>query len=452
LRLPRESFTPEQLKAVVGLLAGPGLIRELEFGDFVLLQPEWINKYAGAVTRSIRDRVDDMGAIEEDTILKADLKFESMTRLPRTEEEIVLLAMRQILVQYGICFAEKTDSGTQLIFPSLYRQEQPELAGHPPVLVSYRVEGNLKEIYATLIVHLYYSKIVVNAGFWLFAADFKTSGDGKRLGLRMTPGQEAAGEIGIYFDALIDINTKVAFLRYVDEHLKAKAVKIERIRHYVCDHCGSSAEPASVRKRLGDGKNDIICSACETNRITFRDAIETRFESVEVKEHVRQLDQRTQAALDRESQELILVGEVMAVAGRAGQFFRPTPNSDHGVDGEIEFKNPRGQSSGKQIYVVLKAGDSYLRKRKADGDEVFGTKEERWAEKWQRLDHDVWLIMQTSIAGIRWMNATDSLRTRNSGHDPAKSLIFDAAEFNEVALLRLRDELVGMPKSGSRSG
>src|SRR5262249_47943538 len=33
LRLPKESFTPEELKAVVGLLAGPGLIRELEFGD-----------------------------------------------------------------------------------------------------------------------------------------------------------------------------------------------------------------------------------------------------------------------------------------------------------------------------------------------------------------------------------------------------------------------------------
>ena len=231
LRLPMESFTPEELKAVVGLLAGPGLIRELEFGDFVLLQPEWINRYAGAVSRSIRDRVDDMGAIEEDKILNAELKFESMKRLPRAEEEIVLLAMRQILVQYGICFAEKTDRGTQLIFPSLYRQEQPEHPGHPPVLVSYRVEGNLKEIYATLIAHVYYSKIVENAGFWLFAADFKTAGDGKRLGLKMVPGQEAAGEFGIYFDPLIDINTKVAFLRYVDEHLKVKALKVERTRH-----------------------------------------------------------------------------------------------------------------------------------------------------------------------------------------------------------------------------
>jgi WD40 repeat protein/GTPase SAR1 family protein len=442
LRLPSESFTPEQLRAVVGLLAGPGLIRELEFGDFVLLQPEWINRYAAAVTRSIRDRVDDMGTIEEEKILKADLKFESMERLPPSQEEIVLLAMRQILVQYGICFAEKTDGGTQLIFPSLYKQERPQQPDHPPLLVSYRVEGNLKEIYATLIAHLYYSKIVENAGFWFLAADFKTAGDGRRLGLKMTPRQEANGEIGIYFDRLIDINTKVAFLRYVDEHLKIKALKIERTRHYVCEECGSPAESATVQRRLADMKSDIICSGCEKNRIVFHDAIEQRFESPEVKEQVRQLDRLTQAALDNESKELILVGEVFSVAGRAGQIFRPTPNSDHGVDGEIEFKNPRGQASGKKIYVQLKSGDSYLRKRKADDVELFEIKKERWAEYWQSLAYDVWLIIRTSDGRIRGMNATDYLRNNASEDEPVKHIVFEAVKFDEVMLLRLRDELV----------
>jgi GTPase SAR1 family protein len=450
LRLPRESFTPEQLKAVVSLLAGPGLIRELEFGDFVLLQPEWINRYAGAVTRSIRDRVDDMGAIEEEKILKADLKFENMKRLPQAQEEIVLLAMRQILVHYGICFAEKTEGGTHLIFPSLYKQEQPAHPGHPPLLVSYRVEGNLKEIYATLIAHLYYSKIVENAGFWLFAADFRSAGDGRRLGLKMTPRQEAVGDIAIYFDPLIDINTKVAFLRYVDGHLKVKALKIERTRHYICDKCGSPAEPASVHKRLADNQIDIICSACEKNRIVFRDAIETRFESAEVKEQIRQIDRRTQAALDNESKELILVGEVFAVAGRAGQIFRPTPNSDHGVDGEIEFKNQRGQASGMKVYVQLKSGDSYLRHLKGDGAEVFDIKKERWAEYWQSLAYDLWLIIRSSDGRIRWMNATNYLRKNTSGEAPVKRIVFDAVEFDEVALLRVRDELFATSKSGSR--
>jgi small GTP-binding protein len=442
LRLPGESFTAAELRAVVGLLAGPGLIRELEFGDFVLLQPEWINKYAAAVTRSIRDRVDDMGAIDEEKILNADLKFENMERLPRTQEEIVLLAMRQTLVQYGICFAEKTDQGTQLIFPSLFKQERPENPGHPPLLVTYRVEGSLKEIYATLIAHLYYSRIVENAGFWLFAADFKTPGDGKRLGLKMTIRQEATGEIGIYFDPTIDINTKVAFLRYVHEHLNLKALKIERTRHYVCDQCGSVAHPTSVQRRLSDKKTDILCNGCDKNRMPFRDVIEERFDSAEVKEEVRQIGQRSQQALDNESKELILVGEVFAVAGRAGQIFRPTPNSDHGVDGEIEFKNRLGQASGKKLYMQLKSGDTYLRERKKDGAEIFDIKKERWAEYWQSLAYAVMLVIRTSDGRIRWMNATAYLRKSASADKPVKQIVFEGADFNETALLQMRDELL----------
>lgn len=38
MRLPDEAFTHEELKAVVGLLAGPGHVWQLEFGQFVLLQ------------------------------------------------------------------------------------------------------------------------------------------------------------------------------------------------------------------------------------------------------------------------------------------------------------------------------------------------------------------------------------------------------------------------------
>ncbi len=55
-------FKDEELKAVVGLLAGPGAVKELEFGSRVLLQPERINAYAQAVIQTLRadehERVD----------------------------------------------------------------------------------------------------------------------------------------------------------------------------------------------------------------------------------------------------------------------------------------------------------------------------------------------------------------------------------------------------------
>ena len=57
MRLPDDPFTYEELKAVVGLLAGPGHVWQLEFGQFGLLHPERINSYAAAVGRTVRSHL-----------------------------------------------------------------------------------------------------------------------------------------------------------------------------------------------------------------------------------------------------------------------------------------------------------------------------------------------------------------------------------------------------------
>ena len=61
------------------------------------------------------------------------------------------------------------------------------------------------------------------------------------------------------------------------------------------------------------------------------------------------------------------------ILAEAGQIYRGYRNSDHGIDGEIEFKDDQGRASGKRLYVQLKSGDSYLKKRQRDGAEVFFT-------------------------------------------------------------------------------
>ncbi len=56
--LPEDPFTEAELRTTVGLLAGQGLLQILAFGDFVLLQPEYINKYASIVVRCARESTD----------------------------------------------------------------------------------------------------------------------------------------------------------------------------------------------------------------------------------------------------------------------------------------------------------------------------------------------------------------------------------------------------------
>ena len=164
-----EAFTVEELRAVVGLLAGPGLVRKLEFGDIVMLQPEWINKYAAAVIRSVRAHVGDIGVIDEARVLMGDLNYTmdvvrreadgdkaikvEMQRLDPPNEAIVLRAMHQMFVDHGLCVREELeDDGRKLILPSYFKLELPGDPGHPPILVNYEFDGNADEVYATLVV------------------------------------------------------------------------------------------------------------------------------------------------------------------------------------------------------------------------------------------------------------------------------------------------------------
>ena len=91
------------------------------------------------------------------------------------------------------------------------------------------------------------------------------------------------------------------------------------------------------------------------------------------------MQEQAQAVFDSESKELILVGHSYVIAGEAGQIYRQYTNSDHGIDGEIEFKNSKGEAASTLLYIQLKPGDSYLTTRK-DGREIFTIKSQRHVE------------------------------------------------------------------------
>jgi len=119
LRLSGEfkRFADEELRPVLTLLAGPGVVWELVFGSWVLLQPERINAYAQAVIRTLQADEHQRGCLMEERVLKGDLAYESsMPRLAGDEERFVLLAMHQTLVERGLCLRQPTDKGNLLVF------------------------------------------------------------------------------------------------------------------------------------------------------------------------------------------------------------------------------------------------------------------------------------------------------------------------------------------------
>jgi small GTP-binding protein len=447
LRLSSEvtRFTDEELKAVVSLLAGPGVVWELKFGSWVLLQPERINAYAQAVIQTMRADEHERGCLPEERVLDGDLTYHSsMARLQADEERFVLLAMHQTLVERGLCLREHTDKGTLLIFPSYYRRERPELVGHPAVLVSYRFNGFLDDVYATLVVRLHHTKPFQQDELWRYAADFVTT-TGKRLllGVKLTRRAEGAGELEVYFDPAISTEEKIIFSRYVHEHLLQNAKDVVRLRHYVCPHCFTPVGNREVAmKKLEEGKKDILCVNCE-KRVPLWDLMEELFASPSTKQRVRELEGQSAVVLDNESKERALVGEVISTVALAAQLCREFSVSDHGIDMEIEFKSDAGEATGQKVYLQLKSGDSHLSKRSHDGAEIFIIKKERHARYWMNQRFPVLLVIRNSEGEIRWMEVRDWLR-RSSGYGkkPVKHIVFSGERFDVMSVRRWRDYML----------
>ncbi|MBD0361831.1 MAG: DUF4365 domain-containing protein, partial [Coleofasciculus sp. C3-bin4] len=177
----------------------------------------------------------------------------------------------------------------------------------------------------------------------------------------------------------------------------------------------------AVKFQIEQGRSKIPCLYCYGD-IPLIDLIEETFgKNDEFLAKVRQLDEQINENLDNASKETILKGEVMTLVGKAGQIFRPIPNDDWGIDGEIEFKNNKGQASGDRIYVQLKSGGSYLRTNK-NGVSTFYISDERHIEYWLSQEYDVYLIVRDTDEKSYWMNITKYLK--KCGDPKPRTIIF----------------------------
>ncbi len=449
LTLSDLTFTHAELSTVVGHLAAPGLVWHLDFGDFILLQPEKINCYASAVIRTLRDADNDLGIIGEDDVEAGRLNYKGMERLAASDEQIVLQAMHQTFIKRGLCIQQKTEGGTQLVFPAFFGAERPEDPDSPPLLATYAFSGFLDDVYATLVVRLHHVSALTKHSLWKDYAQF-TVASGAQVAVQLKRGKEGRGSLLVHCDPSTPEDDKVLFNRYVHEHVEDKGEKTQRTRHYVCTACGRVyKDDEETREVLAeDGEHAAV--ACTSRKckaqIPLWDAVERKFASQEFKNRVRLLREASQIAIDNESRELILEGHAKAIAGEAGQIYRALSNSDHGIDGEIEFKDYSGNASGQRLYLQLKSGDAHLRNRQRDKTEVFDIRKPRWADYWIAQAYPVMLVVRTSDKRIRWFNASAYLqKKKDAGEWPVKQIIFEAEDFSPLNIIQKRRDILGPP-------
>jgi GTPase SAR1 family protein/DNA-directed RNA polymerase subunit RPC12/RpoP len=436
-----EKFVESDLRTAVTLLANHGLARPLKFGDLVLLRPDLINGYAGAVIRAARAHTDEIGCVLEADIYRPDFDFTGVDRLKnRPDEELLLRALVQTFLDHSLCIAEDTPHGRHLVFPSQYRREK-DTPKHPDIFVSYTFGGEWQTVWTTLVVRLWYSQEFAHRELWRNAAEF-ASAKGHTLGLLIEKEADGAATISLYFDVEVPDELKVLFIEYVHRHLARYACDVARDRRYVCAGCKRPFKDLDlIRELLAEKQTTIVCQKCRTE-VELIDFIEQRLKSDPVARKILAMDEKTTRAIDTQALEQILIGHMMAIAGEANQIFRPVTMFDHGIDGEVEFKDNDGKASGKRIYIQLKSGNSYLRTRKGDGSEVFDVTNDRHLEYWISQPVDVYLVIRQKdeMSGdgtIRWMNVTRYLKNRKD--KKSRQILFVGEKLDMEAVWKARD-------------
>jgi hypothetical protein len=407
----------------------------------VLLRPDMLNGYAGAIIRAARAHTDEIGCVLEANIYKPDFDFTGVERLKhRPDEELLLRAMVQTFLDASLCIAEDTAQGRHLVFPSQYRREK-DTPKDPAIFVSYKFSGEWQTVWTTLVVRLWYSQEFAQRELWRNAAEF-ASAKGHTLGLLIKKTGDGDATISLYFDIEVPDELKVLFIEYVHRHLAKYAYDVTRDRRYVCPECANPVKDLdAVRKRLNARKDFITCQTCD-EKVPLIDFIEQRLKSDPVALKILTMDETTTRELDTQALEQILIGHMMAIAGEANQIFRDKTKFDYGIDGELEFKDNDGNPSGKMVYVQLKSGNSYLRTRKGDGNEIFDVKNDRHLEYWINQPVDVYLVIRQKDemrgdATIRWMNVTHYLKSRKDKE--SRQIIFEGEKLDMEAVWRLRD-------------
>lgn len=456
--LDEPRFSDATLQAVIGLLDGPGVAKQLDYGTYVLLAPEWINVYAQAVLRTLRSAEHELGALPLRSIAEGRLIYQSIgrdgqtietTRLPAAEERVVLGEMERLLRERGLCLVQ----GDKLVFPSHCGRDRPIVAEHPSVFVSYAVRGYLDDLYATLVVKLAGCEAFELHEVWRDSADFVTLTARRHMGVKLVRQSAVEGEISVYFGEGVSSEEQVIFAQYIHSHLQQAGETSQRLRHYVCPHCNEPKENsrALMKRLLVRGEvADTECDACG-ERFELWDDMERKFASPMLRAQIEAMQDAYAAQLDVRRKNKLLVLEVMARLTNADQkCFEVPGNEDEGTELQVELTDEQGEGSGRRLHLYLKAGNGHLVRRK-DGAEIFAIKDQRWMRSWLAQPDPVMLVVGTfpeddgrrgakkPDIDVRWMEIGSVLRAQSdSGTRPVKELKFvgERLDMNSVGAWR----------------
>src|SRR5262249_27184825 len=268
-------FDPADVDTVVRQLALQGVLVDsrITSGQRVLvLQIGEIERYAGSLIIAARNNPRGVPAIEEQAVATAKMPLPGIPvdkRLHPFQERIVLECVVQLLLEHGVCLKHEGLLIFPTLFPTAAARDGTQL-GHS-VSLYYDFSGAIDNIYSSLIVRLTLSERFGRVRLWGDSAEFEKTGQGI-CGLRKVGDRRGIAHLDLFFGTETPNDQRDLFIVFIEDHLRKEGVSIVEGLQLTCT-CSFSFNESSLRKRIADGFNDIICPECEI-RSPMREGVE----------------------------------------------------------------------------------------------------------------------------------------------------------------------------------
>ncbi len=283
-------FTNDEFNSVIDQMQMLGLLWQLSFGDFILLKPELLNDYASAVVRVARSHSEGIGSVSEQDVLESLIDFGDLDRLSdRKAEKMLLYAVIELLLDRELVLRE----GHQLVFPSKLNLRRPDLLQPFNFEGKFLFEGAIEDIYATLVVRLFYSSEFKLKNLWKNAVEFNDT-KGNICGFLSENLQEGQAIISIFFGSKVTNTIKTLFIYFIQEHLQKRALEnsVVRIQIYRCPRCRE--ELSNEQKSRGH-----FCQFCGEQILWINDQ-EDLISNIDMSRRLYKLEQKVEEHKQKE--------------------------------------------------------------------------------------------------------------------------------------------------------
>lgn len=259
------NFSDDEMMTAVGHLATHGYVTVLQGSQgtkSILLEPDLLANLAASIVLEARRNQHGLGVLEESRLLAGEYNFPELRELDEDECEILLDAADVIFLEHNLCFRETFNRQTFLIFPSLINEKRPKTEDLTPVEgASYRVQGAVENVYASLVVLLGYTNTFIRTHQWQNQAQYEM-GEGEICGFQQTIYGSGEIELVLCYAEDTPEPVKLTFRGLCERFLSRRNLEISRYQPVICGACGGQLARNVVMSQLAKNKDFSFCSEC----------------------------------------------------------------------------------------------------------------------------------------------------------------------------------------------